>query len=247
MRVDSPAPRLFFREHGFNVPTITRFVTGCIRSSRTLLPKQLMHKSLFALAVLLTTSTPALAQQRNADPSAQWKDPTTATLLSLVIAGGGQYYSGETERGAHLLLAAVLGSVAGGAALASGNETAAELAIGYTGLTAGVAAWLYSIMDASRSAKRMNARNGLAPPLAVAPAPIASVPASPVQVTPSENLAGPCVAQRSTGELFWHECSAARSIGSRWRREYATLEEATKAGYTLSRAPGCEGPPQPTR
>ena len=72
---------------------------------------------------------------------------------------------------------------------------------------------------------------------------IPAQPASPVRPAPrSQTSSGPWVAHAMSGEVFWHECAAARNVASRWRREYATLEEARKAGYTLSRTPECQGP-----
>lgn len=97
--------------------------------------------------------------------SAQEKSPGTATAFSVVIPGGGQFYAGETGKGAAILLGT-------GTALATGVAVAkrepyfgcpspcwefdtAPLAIG-----AGVAGaiWLYGIVDAPSAARRANRR-----------------------------------------------------------------------------------------
>lgn len=87
----------------------------------------------------------------------QYKDGTTATLLSLLITGGGQMYSGETGRGLGMLLGGVGAIVVGYAASGCdsyGCNNTDGLVAGYlvaTGL------WITSLIDAHSSAARHNA------------------------------------------------------------------------------------------
>lgn len=114
-------------------------------------------------AIGITSDTPGvvarlavepIGYQLPADLLASEKDPTIATLLSVVIVGGGQIYSGEINRGLTLLgigVGALIGSSL------SGNSTIALVGLGvYLG------AWVYGILDADDSARRMNAANGFA-------------------------------------------------------------------------------------
>lgn len=129
-----------------------------------------MTRTLSFLAVLLLVMAPAARAQQRAE---QYKDPGTATLLSVVIPGGGQLYSGETGKGA-AILGVGLGSLLVGTALYAANpggvdcndnldcsahDNVAPLLVGslvYLG------AWVYGISDASGSAKRMNSKHGVA-------------------------------------------------------------------------------------
>jgi len=107
---------------------------------------------LAAAAICLLCARPATAQQ-----PAGYKDPGIATLLSVVIPGGGQMYAGETGRGA-MLLGVGMGGIVLGTALSMEGTSGMPLLAGslvYLG------SWVYGIMDASDSADRMNARRGL--------------------------------------------------------------------------------------
>ena len=103
------------------------------------------------------------------------KSPSTATLFSVFIVGGGQFYAGETGKGLMLLAAAVVIPYA--AATYYVNNTL-DCAFGsscdgsgtgvlYAGYAAGLAIWAYGIYDASDAARRANRR---AAGLAVTPA-----------------------------------------------------------------------------
>jgi len=96
------------------------------------------------------------------------KDPGTATLMSLLVIGGGQIYAGDTKRGL-IMLGGSYGALIAGVALSSSGScdfyttfTCSESS--YAPLYVGVLAYLgigvYSILDASPTAKRMNIRNG---------------------------------------------------------------------------------------
>lgn len=115
-------------------------------------------------ALLFALPLPAQTQPTTRGPG--YKDPGIATLLSVVVTGGGQLYSGETTKGA-ALLGIGLGSLVVGAA-ASSPDNATPVLLGslvYLGT------WVYGIADASSSAQRMNARNGVAVgPFRAAPA-----------------------------------------------------------------------------
>lgn len=123
------------------------------------------------LCAFLFIAAPARAQQ--ATPPAGYKDPGTATLLSVVIPGGGQLYSGDTRKGL-TLLGVGLGGLTLGAAMtfASAGVSCSETALtcesegsalpAVLGYVAYLGSWVYGIADASSSAKRMNTKHGLA-------------------------------------------------------------------------------------
>lgn len=86
------------------------------------------------------------------------KDPDTATLLSVVCAGCGQLWAGDTQRGAMILGvglgAPILGAVISASTCTGFNCSSAPMALG---LLAALGAWGYGIFDAGDSARRMNA------------------------------------------------------------------------------------------
>ena len=101
---------------------------------------------------------------------ASFKDPGTATLLSVLIVGGGQFYAGETGRGALLLLSSGVALAVGSALTYSSmmdfscsdvycidNTNWYPL---YIGIGISTAAWLFGVADASKSARRMNEAAG---------------------------------------------------------------------------------------
>lgn len=110
------------------------------------------------LCAFLFIAAPARAQQ--ATPPAGYKDPGTATLLSVVIPGGGQLYSGDMRKGLTLLAVGVgAPTVALVVATSTPDHSVAPLALASL---ASLGAWVYGIADASSSAKRMNTKHGLA-------------------------------------------------------------------------------------
>jgi hypothetical protein len=110
----------------------------------------------FILALFLATAGQLSAQQR----AQGFKDPGTATILSVVIPGGGQFYSGETGKGAMILGVGMGGLIVGSALTASSNDASATPFL--LGTVAYLGAWVYGIADASESARRMNTKNGVA-------------------------------------------------------------------------------------
>ncbi len=83
-----------------------------------------------------------------------YKDPGTALLFSVLITGGGQLYSGETNRGL-LLLGVGVGSVLVGCGIAG------SLSVCEVGVLVDLGMYVYGIVDAPASARRMNAAHGL--------------------------------------------------------------------------------------
>src|SRR5690606_12501323 len=100
---------------------------------------------------------------------------------------GGHLYMGDMGRGT-LLLAVGIGGFMGGYALSQNtrevvcSDTSFECSetVDYTYLAIGsgvaLAAWVVGILDAPRSARRMNAQRGLSASLAPAPLPLAGAP-----------------------------------------------------------------------
>lgn len=89
------------------------------------------------------------------------KDPGVATIVSLLITGGGQMYAGETGRGLAMLGIGV-GSLVLGTALSTTScdpfeyECTQNLAPLTLGVLAAVGTWVYSIVDAPKSVQRQN-------------------------------------------------------------------------------------------
>lgn len=113
--------------------------------------KKIVQRLMLVAAAALLFATPAAAQH-----PAGYKDPGIATIVSVLLPGGGQMYAGETTRGAMLLGIGMGGLIVGSAA--STTSTAPILA----GSLLYLGTWIYGIMDASDSANRMNAKRGLA-------------------------------------------------------------------------------------
>lgn len=128
-----------------------------------------MTKLLFVLALVCAVSTPAAAQQA-AGPG--YKDPGTAMIVSVLIPGGGQLYSGETGRGLTIMGVGLGGLVLGVAATTASvgvscdDDFNCEDDTNYLPMAAGYllyfGSWIYGIIDADDSAARMNAKRGLA-------------------------------------------------------------------------------------
>jgi len=106
------------------------------------------------------------------DSLASWyRDPHTAQTLGSFLPGAGHIYAGESLRGLGFAGAALIG-IAGGIALltdrechylafdsnyCNSNVSTANRINGVTELAAGVAAWVFSAIDAPRAAQRVNA------------------------------------------------------------------------------------------
>jgi hypothetical protein len=88
------------------------------------------------------------------------KETGTATIISILIVGGGQIYAGETTRGL-IMLGAAYGSIIAGAVLSTcdiySSCSTTPLAIG---ALAALGIYIYGIVDAAPSARRMNAKHG---------------------------------------------------------------------------------------
>jgi hypothetical protein len=94
------------------------------------------------------------------------KDPTTATVVSLLVTGGGHIYAGETGKGL-LLLTGSIGSVIAGMALSDpvGSVDCYDFDCTisepnntplYVGVAASLGLWLYGLVDAGPAARRTN-------------------------------------------------------------------------------------------
>jgi hypothetical protein len=101
-----------------------------------------------------------------APPAYLYKNPGTAALLSFLLPGLGQMYNGQVGKGIGLLLVSSAGTavfVKGFASAAScnlGGNCSSSAAPIVLGAGVALAASIYSIVDARRSAKRINARRG---------------------------------------------------------------------------------------
>ena len=128
-------------------------------------------KTIIALVVLLCAAAAPVRAQT--PPPVGYKDPGTATLLSVVVPGGGQLYSGETNKGL-MLLGGGLGGLILGTAMTTNSISAScdydeftcsddtnylPMAVGYLAF---FGTWVYGIIDADDSAQRMNAKRGMA-------------------------------------------------------------------------------------
>jgi hypothetical protein len=88
----------------------------------------------------------------------QYKDGTTATVISLLITGGGQMYAGETSKGVAMLLTSIAAVGAGYAASGCdsyGCDDTGPLLVGYS---VAVGVWVVSLVDAHNAAARHNAK-----------------------------------------------------------------------------------------
>jgi hypothetical protein len=126
-----------------------------------------MTKLIAIMCTLVVFATPVAAQQQNAPVPYKDKDGGTAALISVLITGGGQIYTGETGRGLTMLGISIAAPVAGVLATAATCEQRGYVEdCNWTPFIAGIAVSLatkvYSVIDASPSAKRMNERNGAA-------------------------------------------------------------------------------------
>lgn len=109
------------------------------------------RKALLLLGVgaLLMAGRQAGAQQTQ---PAGYKDPGTATVISVIVPGGGQMYADELGRGLTMLGISFGAPIAGALTGSSGGVIA--------GLAVSLATWVYGIVDAPRAARRYNAALG---------------------------------------------------------------------------------------
>lgn len=122
--------------------------------------------SLAVAAIAVLCASPASAQQHPAG----FRDPSTSTIISVLVPGGGHFYSGETTKGAIILGTGVAGLVLGTAltteSVGCDEDLNCDTDASFLPMAAGylvyLGSWVYGIMDASDSADRMNARRGMA-------------------------------------------------------------------------------------
>jgi TM2 domain-containing membrane protein YozV len=91
------------------------------------------------------------------------KRPDVAWLLSFVISGGGQFYNGDIGKG----VVALTLSIAGFALFyvyypqeAWGPPATRNKELAYGGLAVAAGVWIWSMIDAPRTAQRLNAERG---------------------------------------------------------------------------------------
>ncbi|OZC04363.1 hypothetical protein [Rubricoccus marinus] len=117
-----------------------------------------MRCLLLALSLLLASGAAAQSP----------KEPVRAQLYSFMAPGGGQFYAGETVKGAVLLAGAVVGLAVAATEIDDltrnvpdrGYYTTHGTRFGVGLGTAGVL-WLYGIIDAPNAARRANRRSQL--------------------------------------------------------------------------------------
>lgn len=112
-----------------------------------------------------SASAPSIPSDRNdapatAPPAYLYKSPGTAAILSFLVPGVGQMYNGQVGKGVGLFLLSAGAATVGLAAAASStvdgrNDGPAAAGVGVFLLT-----WIYSIVDAHSTAKRLNAQRG---------------------------------------------------------------------------------------
>ncbi len=98
------------------------------------------------------------------------KDEGTATILSIVIVGAGQMYAGDTKRGL-LMLGGAYGAIIAGAIISTSASCSFTDSLDCTdgstvplaiGALAALGIWIYGIVDAAPTTRRMNKARGLA-------------------------------------------------------------------------------------
>lgn len=156
-----------------------------------------MHRKLVLVVAMLPLVAAPLAAQRQSPPTAYpTPAPTTtqpaavvggksagaATLLSLLVPGGGQMYAGEVGNGL-LYLGTTIAAPIVGLYLAEAAYANCDYDCDYDtgsvtyGVVFGASTWLWSVLDAGDAARRTNAKMArtaarsfdLAPSLAATP------------------------------------------------------------------------------
>lgn len=121
---------------------------------------------IYAVLPLQTAKAQESSHASSPAPAAGMKDPGIATLISVLVTGGGQMYAGETRRGA-ALLGIGLGSLIVGSALSTrvtcepggfGDNCTTNTTPLVVGAVVYLGTWIYGIADASSSVERQNAR-----------------------------------------------------------------------------------------
>lgn len=139
-----------------------------------------MKSAFCSIALLLGLIVqPVAAQSSNPNlDQVKYKDPGTATLLAVMVTGGGHLYAGEAGKGLLLMLAGGGAFLVGTAMTTASSDDVGyysyESDINWTPFVIGSAVylgtWIYGIADAPKAARRTNAKNGLgATPIQIAP------------------------------------------------------------------------------
>lgn len=128
-----------------------------------------MKTALVVITLLLANVNTSSAQRElTVNDLAVYKSPGTATLISVLITGGGHMYAGETGKGLGLLLGSA-GAIGIGAALSTsetscyGYVCTTETNLGplYIGSALAFGLWIYGVADAGEAARRSNVANGI--------------------------------------------------------------------------------------
>jgi hypothetical protein len=125
-----------------------------------------LRSAIVALSAAILLVGQAAQGQQNS-PSGNmldYKDPGTSTLIGVLVTGGGQFYSGETTKGAALLgigLGSLVVGVAASGVSCSGYSCSSNTAPLVLGTLAYFGTWIYGIMDAGNAARRHNTSLGL--------------------------------------------------------------------------------------
>ena len=92
-----------------------------------------------------------------------YRSPSTAALFSVLVPGGGQFYNGQTGKGVLMLGVAVAswGVAISGINLMNYENDGSYLLLYIAGLAGVVGTSIWSIADASNTAKALNFKNGL--------------------------------------------------------------------------------------
>lgn len=122
-----------------------------------------MRLSLLSIVAALLLPATSLAQQTQDTLTTRqrmlYKDPGTATLVSVLMPGAGHLYAGETGKGLGVM-AVSAGSIGAGYYFSScpGAQDSCGQTPLYIGVGLHLANWIWSIVDAGDAARRHNRR-----------------------------------------------------------------------------------------
>jgi hypothetical protein len=124
-----------------------------------------MNVQRYALIAVLALALPASLAA--AQGPAIVKDPALATVLSVILPGGGQFYSERSGKGVVILGTSLLG---GAAALSyqssqcvrNGGTSCTAKELLNAGVAAAAVGWLFGVVTAGDDARRFNAASALA-------------------------------------------------------------------------------------
>ena len=122
------------------------------------------HENARRMAPFADASAPTKADSLAFVPKSEFG----AFMYSLLLAGGGQLYAGETKKGVTLMLMEL-----GGAGLTVGSLASCENLLSgdcsdipvVLGLTLALGSWIYSMADAPGAARRYNEKHARAQPI----------------------------------------------------------------------------------